>query len=327
MKASLHFPTLFKRIFLCLFLPCMLLILIMVGVSIGVTTSTTAKTYGSLVSQRAKSFSNELDIYLSSVDASLYRLSHDSKVVSELLDGGGVSLGATLNTTCEYSFPISGITLYAPDGRTYTSSGLGGVPSLESLKLALSEFFDSDEPSGLFMRFSELAVTYNNVYYPPENGVITYLRRIKGEQGDVGYIVADILPSDLYASFLDGMIEGGKAYITSGDKYLADDGNAAGRKAAEKSYITRKSDCAVGDFGDELSVLLIAPKKPYRLRAMWISLIFVATALALTAALVAVSYKTAKHVTKRLDALYDRMENQQLAPEAAKKQNSSAKEE
>lgn len=319
MRPSLHFSVLFKQIFLCLFLPCMLLILIMVGVSIGVTASTTAKTYRSLVGQRAKSFSNELDIYLSSVDASLYRLSHDSKVVNELLEEGGASLDATLNTTCEYSFPISGITLYAPDGRIYTSSRLGGVPSLDTLKKAddLRDFFDGNESAGLFMRFSELAVTYNNIHYPPQNGAISYLRRVVNDGEDIGYIVADILPSELYASFSDGMIEGGNAYIVTGNRYLADDENAAKRELFEKAYLNGDGDYVVSSSGDEFFVVLIAPTEPYRLRALWLSLIFIATALALTAALVAVSYKTAKHVTKRLDALYDRMENQQLAPKSS----------
>lgn len=309
------FKKLFRNIYLPIFLIALTLIVFVDVFSIVMIEKTLGNAFGSVGRKRVSRALDSCELYIKSVSASTYNLSQSDVLISELADHSDRSLTSLLDNTCNYSLKMNGVCAYSPDGRFYTSSGISQVPSLGELKQnrTIADFIGGSAESLISFRTEFVADIYNNVSYPDGMGVITCCRKVYGEDGGViGYIFADVLPSNLYdLLFEQEQFGDAVAFITFGGKYFDYAGNSAHEQllaGGRRGYFKYEASSEDGLF----SLVVFDSTRPYRRQLA----ILIGSLLAVSAVLiVAVHFAAmgiAKNVTKRLDRLTAKMNAQEL---------------
>lgn len=308
----------FKKLFRNIYLPIVILaftLIVFVDVfSAVMITKTLRNAFISVGRKRVSRALDSCELYINSASASTYNLSQNGILIGQLAEGTDTSLTSLLDDTCNYSLKMNGVCAYSPGGRVYTSSGVSQVPSLAELREndGIAAFLDGEAESFTSFRTECVADIYNNVSYPDAMGVITCCRKVYGDGGQtVGYIFADILPSNLYDLLLEReQFEDAVAFITFGGQSFDYGGNAAQKElltGAHRSYFKYE---ATGDAPFSLTVF--ENDAPYRrqLAALVGTLLAVSAALAIAVHFAAMG--TAKSVTGRLDRLTAKMRTQEL---------------
>ncbi|KIL38639.1 hypothetical protein SD70_25045 [Gordoniibacillus kamchatkensis] len=110
-----------------------------------------------------------------------------------------------LDSFAAMNLDIKGITLYIPDGTSYSMSRLSNVPSLDKLREddRIRRFLDDPEAKFLWIsRYRGLTSYYNYQYGP--NGTLTYLLKWSGDGdhgGLSGTMAVDLDAEKLFAFF------------------------------------------------------------------------------------------------------------------------------
>ncbi len=309
------FRKLSRNIYLPVFLIALFLILFVDIFSAVMITKTLQSTFVSVGKSRVSRALDSCELYINSVSASTYNLSQSGVLIEELTNSRDVSLTSLLDNTCNYSLNMNGVCAYSAGGKVYTSSGISAVPSLEELRgcEGISAFLAGDADSFISFRTTCIADIYGNVSYPDKMGVITCCQRVRGEKGEtVGYLFADVLPSNLYDLFLEReQLDGAWAFITFGEEYFDYGGNAAHEdllRGGHRGYF--KYEAAADD--DRFALTVFESTAPYGRRLAVLIGVLLAVSAVLAAAAYFAAMGTAKSVTKRLDRLEEKMSAQEL---------------
>ncbi len=315
------FQKLYRKIYFSLFTITLLLIVLADGISLGIMSNTLYKTYRTMAHQNNEHSANNVDLYLSSIVSSAYNLAQNLAVTEELKTPKGVSLTSVLDDFCNYSLGIDAATVYAVNGRVYTSSKASSVPALAVLEnnAALQNFFSEQAETGVTLRTSDIAKTYNNVAYPPESGVLSCSQKIYDGGKVIGYLFADILPHNIYSLLAEGKEEyfdGRVSFLSFGERYLAYEGNdqrenylcqalGGSERTDDKRCLLVVSDCGYG-----LKLTSALPVKHYHSQILWLAFLFSGVSVVLVLAVHFIARKVALGVTSRLDALTEQMDGE-----------------
>lgn len=309
------FKKLFRNIYLPVFLIALTLIVFVDVFSIVMIEKTLGNAFGSVGRKRVSRALDSCELYINSVSVSTYNLSVNDTLISELSAPSDRSLTSLLDNTCNYSLKMNGVCAYSAGGKIYTSSGVSMVPSLAELRQngPIADLIEGNGESLTSFRTEYVADIYSNVAYPDDMGVVTCCRKVYGEGGEVvGYIFADVLPSNLYDLLFEREApDDAVAFITFGGKYFDYGGNTAHGKlltGGHRGYFKYEASADDGLF----SLVIFESTKPYHRQLA----ILIGSLLAVSAVLVvAVHFAamgTAKNVTKRLDRLTAKMNAQEL---------------
>lgn len=309
----------FKKLYRNIYLPIMLiavtLILFIDIFSIIMLTETLRDAYNGIDRKRISRALDSCELYISSVAASAYNLSLDYDLISELASPAGNPLVNKLDNTCNYSLKINAVCAYSANGAVYTSSQVANVPALSELKQVkeIKDFIDGDEAAAISFRTEYIADIYSNTFYPDKMGVITCCRKVFDGDRVTGWIFADILPSNLYSIILSNeQFDNPVAFISSGDIFFDYDNNSLRQNllsGKHNGYFRYRAQSENGLF----SITVFNGTKEYvsKLTAL------IAVLLSVTAALIIcvhfAAMVTARSVTKRLDNLSDKMNQQKIA--------------
>ncbi len=308
----------FRKLFRNIYLPIVLLaftLIVFVDVfSVVMVTKTLSSAFFSVGRKRVSRALDSCELYINSVSASTYNLSQNGTLIEQLAGGADASLTSLLDDTCNYSLKMNGVCAYSESGKIYTSSGVSQVPALEELRqnAGIAAFLEGDAESFTSFRTECVADIYNNVAYPDEMGVITSCRKVFGETGEtVGYIFADILPSNLYDLILEReQFEDAVAFLSFGEQYFAYGGNAAHADLLEGGRSGYFKYEAIDDAPFFLTVFEDAAPYRRQLAVLIGALLSVSAVLAVGVHFAAMA--TAKSVTRRLDRLTAKMKAQKL---------------
>ena len=309
------FRKLYRNIYLPIMLIAVALILIIDILSITVLTQTLKDAYNGMDRKRVARALDSCELYVSSVASSAYNLSLDNELISELASPSGRPLVSKLDNTCNYSLKINAVCAYSANGAVYTSSQVAGVPTLEQLKQVdeIRAFIDGDEGAAVSLRCECIADIYNNAPYPDEMGVITCCRKVYDGGEVIGWIFADILPSNLYGIiFSNGKFENAVAFISSGKEFFEyGDNSSHGNllKGKDNGYFRYR---AVSD-GELFSITVFNSTKDYQSKLALLIVILLTVSAALIVAVHFAARFTAASLTKRLDRLIAKMNSQKIA--------------
>ena len=300
------FRKLSRNIFLPIFLISLALILFVDVLSAVMIAKTLKSAFVSVGQSRVVRALDSSELYINSVSASTYNLSQSGILIRELEEDGGASLTSLLDNTCNYSLKMNGVCAY---------SGISAVPSLEELKgcEGISAFLEGEADSFISFRTAHIADIYANVSYPDKMGVVTCCQRVRGEGGEtVGYIFADVLPSNLYDLLLEREQFGeAEVFITFGEEYFDYGGNAAHADLLSGGHSGYFKYEAAADDG-LFSLTVFESTAPYsRTLALLIGVLLAVSAVLAVMAFFA-AMGTAKSVKKRLDRLAEKMNAQEL---------------
>ncbi len=306
----------FRKLFRNIYLPIVLLaftLIVFVDVfSVVMITNTLRNAFFSVGRKRVSRALDSCELYINSVSASTYNLSQNGALIAQLREGSDTSLTSLLDNTCNYSLKMNGVCAYSLNGKVYTSSGISEVPALEELQKneGISSFLEGDEEDFTSFRTECVADIYNNVSYPDEMGVITCCRKVESEGETVGYIFADILPSNLYDLLLEREQFGDAvAFISFGGEYFGYSGNAAHSDLLTGGH----SGYFKYEAGDApFSLTVFEDAAPYRRQLAVLIGILLAVSAVLAVAVHFAAMGIAKGVTRRLDRLTAKMKAQEL---------------
>ncbi len=309
------FKKLFRNIYLPIFLIGVALILFIDVLSVIMLTDTLSDAYESMDKKRISRALDSCELYISSVATSTYNLSLNNTIIEELKNHSDRSLTSLLDNTCNYSLKINGVCAYSADGNIFTSSGIAQVPTIGELRKnkVIDKFIEGNADSVISFRTESIADIYNNVTYPEEMGVITCCRKVYSGDKVVGWLFADILPSNLYDLLLsNGQFNNAVAFITFDNLYFEYSGNAKHANLlsdSHKGYFKYRDVSGDGLF----SITVFNSTGEYISRLAVLIIIISATSVLLIAGVHFAAMFTAKSVTKRLDKLSAKMNSQQIA--------------
>lgn len=309
------FKKLFRNIYLPIVIIAITLILFIDVFSSIMLAQALRDAYNSIDQKRISRAFDSCVLYLSSVSASTYNLSLNNTLIDELKNHDGKSLTDILDATCNYSLKINGVSVYTVDGSVYTSSAISQVPALSELKrnTKINNFIESDEDSFISLRTEYVADVYNGNLYPDKMGVITCCRKIYSDNQVIGWIFADILPSNLYnVLFSKGQFDNAVAFLSFGDAYFDYADNSARENLLSdkhKGYFKYQvtSDSAL------FSLTVFNGTAEYESRLTMLIGVLSVVSVALIVGVHFAAKFTAKSVTKRLDNLSAKMNSQQIA--------------
>lgn len=185
-------------------LAVLLLLTCIIGMSAGMVGNMFVANFNDAATQRLNRGVSSGRNYINSVMLSAANLAADAEVVNELAKAANAPLTRTLDNACNYALKINAITVYAADGRVYTSSNIAEVPSLAELGAneRINDFFTLESDELVSMRTEAVAEFYNDSAYDPALGVISCCHKIFADDKSVlGYVFCDIFPYELYGSF------------------------------------------------------------------------------------------------------------------------------
>ena len=309
------FRKLNRNIYLPIVLIAIALIILIDVISIIMLTDTLKDAHNGMDRKRVLRALDSCELYISSVASSAYNLSLDSELIEELSAPSGKSLVSKLDNTCTYSLKINAVCAYSADGVVYSSSQIADVPTLSELKEVdeIKEFIDGDNPSAITLRCENIADIYNNTPYPDKMGVVTCCRKVYDGDNVVGWIFADILPSNLYSLlFSNGQFEEAVAFIAFNDGYFDYADNSSHSNlltGSKKGYFTYSATSDDGLF----SIILYNSKSEYKSQLTLLIVVLLSVSAALAIGVYSAAKFTASSVTKRLDKLIDKMNSQKIA--------------
>lgn len=308
------FQKLFRNIYLPIVLIAVALILFIDVFSVMVLTDTLKDAYNSIDQKRVSRALDSGELYISSVANSVYNLSLNDALIDELEFHSQKTLTSLLDNTCNYSLKINAVCAYSVDGIIYTSSGIAQVPSLETLQqnTSIRRFIEGENDDAVSFRTEYITDIYNNAPYPDEMGVITCCRKVYDGDRVVGWIFADILPSNLYyLLYTTEQFDDAVAFITFEGGYFDYAGNSRYENlltGAHGGYFEYRADADDGTY----SFTVFNSTKDYRSRLTVLILILLAASVVLVIGVHFIALKTAKGVTKRLEKISFKMNSQEL---------------
>jgi len=182
-------------------------------------------------------------------------------------------------------------------------------------RLRSSLFFaDGEATEYVSLRNSDIIKAYDNNPYDERTGIISCCRKIYGESGSViGYIFSDIFPKNLFGYFSfdsDARLKNSTAMLTfDGGYFISEKSDKA------QDYLTAATDTIVNSrliissvrnfYGGTVRVAV--PVAPFYGNVAIISSIIILCGAALITATHFIAKLIADRVTKRLDALLDKM--------------------
>lgn len=189
-----------KRIFNSVFYVVLAFVLLISGVSFGVTASNLKQSQQHRAQSNAESGVKGVETYLSAVMGFVEQTSRQKGVV-DAASGADVS-GASraLDGLCGYAVKIDGAILYGANGFVAYSSGVGSPPSFSELTnvKGVAEFYNGEQAGYVSMRKQAVAHMYNRVFYNTSCGIVSVMRKVYGQDGNVtGLLVADVTPETL----------------------------------------------------------------------------------------------------------------------------------
>ncbi|MDE7439367.1 MAG: cache domain-containing protein [Clostridia bacterium] len=309
------FKNLYRSIYLPIVLIAVALILIIDILSITILTETLKDAYNGMDEKRVARALDSCKLYISSVASSAYNLSLDDDLIRELAASAptGNPIVSKLDNTCNYSLKINAVCAYSVNGAVYTSSQIANVPTIEELKKVdeIKEFINGDEAAAISLRCECIADIYNNASYPDEMGVITCCRKVYDGDKVIGWIFADILPSNLYSIiFSNGKFENAVAFISS-DKVRFEYANNSRHEnllnGKHKGYFK------YGASDEGFSITVFNSTKDYDSKLIVLIVILLAVSAGLAVAVHFAARLTAASVTNRLDRLIQKMNSQKIA--------------
>ncbi len=309
------FRKLYRKIYLPIVLISVALILIIDILSITVLTQTLKDAYIGMDEKRVARALDSCELYISSVAASAYNLSLDNGLISELASPTGNPLVSKLDNTCNYSLKINAVCAYSANGKVYTSSQVADVPTIEELKQSaeIKEFIEGNGAFAISFRTEHVAGIYNNTPYPDEMGVITYCRKVYDGERVIGWIFADILPSNLYSViFSNGKFNDAVAFISTDSvrfDYADNSPHAELLNGNHRGYFKYR---AVSDDG-QFSITVFNGTGDYTSRLALLIVILLTVSAGLITAVHFTARLNAKSVTDRLDRLTAKMNLQKIA--------------
>ena len=309
----------FKKHYRSIYLPIVLiavtLILFIDIFSIIMLTETLRDAYNGIDQKRISRALDSCELYISSVVASAYNLSLDNELIQELASPTGKPLINKLNNTCNYSLKINAVCAYSTNGAVYTSSQVTNVPTLDELKRVeeIKNFIDGNETAAISLRTEYIADIYNNTSYPDKMGVITCCRKVFDGETVVGWIFADILPSNLYGIlFSNGKFNNAVAFILSDEVFFDYNDNSLQQHLLTDKHNGYFKYDAVSD-GGLFSITVFNSTKDYNSKLTVLISILLSVSAVLVAGVHFAAMLTAKSVTKRLDKLSLKMNQQKIA--------------
>ena len=308
----------FKKLNRNIYLPIMLiaiaLIILIDVISIIMLTDTLKDAHNGMDRKRVLRALDSCELYISSVASSAYNLSLDRELIEELSSPSGKSLVSKLDNTCNYSLKINAVCAYSASGEVYSSSQIANVPTVEELKMVdeIREFIEGDGSAAISLRTEYIADIYNNTSYPDKMGVVTCCRKVYDGDKVVGWIFADILPSNLYALlFSNGQFEEAVAFIAFNSGYFDYADNSSHSNlltGSKKGYFTYSATSEDGLF----SIILYNSKSEYKSQLTLLIAVLLSFSVALAIGVHFAARFTAFSVTKRLDKLIDKMNSQKI---------------
>lgn len=186
-------------------------------------------TYTRMLESNVKQAALDTESYFQSVTNFTKSTAQRKEIVEALTLGKTENVSRVLNTLCNSSAEIAGAILYGVDGRTFYSTGVGDVPTFAEMFNAtkLQSFFDGEAVSCVSIRNSAMPKVYNTYPYDENNGIVSCVCKVYAGDNVVGYLFADIFPSQLFANKLAIGYDGFNAIIISGDVVIAQDGGAS----------------------------------------------------------------------------------------------------
>lgn len=179
-------------------------------------------------------------LYINSVSSETYNLATDESIISVLKQESGQTIVSRLDSACNYSLRIDAICVYAENGTVYTSSEISAQPTLEALKTneGIAAFIEGDSDLFISLRTDNIAEIYHNISYQKKLGIVTCCRKVyDGDGNTIGYIFADILPSNLYSYIISGLnLQDAVTFISSGDMYFEYANNSENEALLNGSY-------------------------------------------------------------------------------------------
>lgn len=309
----------FKKLTRNIYLPIVLIAVTLIAFidvfSIAMFTDTLKDAHEDIDRKRIYRVLDSCELYLSSVATSAYNLSLDEELIAELSSPSGKSLVSKLDNTCNYSLKINAVCAYSANGGIYSSSQIADVPTIEELKRVdeIKNFIEGDGAAAISMRTEYIADIYNNTSYPDKMGVITCCRKVYDGDGVVGWIFADVLPSNLYSLlFSNGQFDDAVAFITFNGNFFdyADNSSKSSLlTGGHEGYFSYEATSDDGLF----SIALFNGKGEYFSQLTLMIVILLSVSAALVIGVHFAARLTALSVTKRLDKLIDKMNSQKIS--------------
>ena len=298
------FNKLNKRIFKSIFWLAFVFVVAMSLISGYVVVNNFYDTYTRMLESNVKQAALDCDIYFQSVANFTKSTAQRGEIVEALTRGRTENVSRVLNTLCTSSSEIAGAILYGVDGRTFYSTGVGDVPSLnEVLAVAeLKDFFASSNASCVSIRNSAMPKIYNTYPYDENNGVVSSICKVYEGERVVGYLFADILPSQLFANKLTlSGYASSTAVIRSGEVVIS---QSAQQQTQRFSVSTEVNG------GDTLTVFVDNGSFIWRCVTV-VVVLMLADVICLVAVWV-VARRIANKITVPLDNLRAQMQNEDL---------------
>lgn len=189
-----------KRIFNSVFYVVLAFVVLISGVSFFVTANNLQRSQQQRAQSNAESGVKGVETYLSAVMGFVEQTAKQKGIVDAVSGVDITGASRALDSLCGYAVKIDGAILYGANGYVAYSSGVGSPPSFSELMSVqgVAEFYGGQGESCVSMRKQAVAHMYNRVFYNSSNGVVSVMRKVYGENGNVlGLLVADVMPETL----------------------------------------------------------------------------------------------------------------------------------
>lgn len=315
-----RFKKTFNHIYLSLMLTTAVFLLAVAAVSAVSASDMLFKAYESAAVQKLDRGVSSCKNYLQSVMLSIENLALDSQIIKKSQSEDFKPITSKLDNACNYAKKINAITVYAADGRIYSSSSVGGAPSLKRLEgnAGMNDFFTLESDEFVSLRTDAIAASYNRKPYDNRAGMVSCCRKIYSDGVCTGYIVADVFPSNLYQYFdfsADGSFSDSIAVIRfSGDffpsgnnaEYISDLSGGKTNRTSDSKYLLLSSPRNF--FGGSITVGV--PLKNPRSSIALISCVMAAGSVAVLIAVHFIARSVAAKLDRRLSGLLDKMDSE-----------------
>lgn len=160
-------------------------------------------TYTSLANQKLERSISASKNYIHSVMLSVHNLSLNNIIVSDYKNNGA-TITNMLDNACSYAKKVNAISVYYLSGEVFTSTGISSVPTLQDLRQneRINDFLVLENSDYISLRVDSIIGNYFQAPYDQSKGMVSCCQKIYNIAGEViGYIFADIFPSNLYNYF------------------------------------------------------------------------------------------------------------------------------
>lgn len=311
------FNKLNKRIFRSIFWIAFVFVAVMSLVSAYVIISSFYSTYCSMLGSNVKQAALDCENYFQSVSNFAKSTAQRTETVEALTEGKTENVSRLLNTLSNSSTEITGAILYGVDGRVFYSAGVGDVPTLSEVlqDTQLQEFFRGEGASCVSIRNSAMPKVYNTYPYDPANGIVSIVYKVYSEEVVVGYLFADILPSQLFANKLTIGYDNADVTLHSGEVIISSQAEGVYYEPAELGVVLTKD---LGHFvvttqfnGSDRLIVSVSNTEFWQRCTIVIVVLLLADIICVFVVWV-VARRIASRVTTPLNQLHARMQNENL---------------